>query len=71
MNPKYRFFLQVNDGEKIPVNPIYGDDMTLDYEMESALKLIKPVGCLLSMIKFTNKAICLTKIKKTLLKCKV
>lgn len=35
MNPKYRFFLQINDGEKIPVNPIYGDDMTLDYEMES------------------------------------
>lgn len=35
MNPKYRFFLQINDGEKIPVNPIYSDDMTLDYEMES------------------------------------
>lgn len=36
MNPKYRFFLQLNEGgRKIAAAPVYGDDMTLDYELES------------------------------------
>lgn len=36
MNPKYRFFLQLNEGgEKIAANPVFKDDMTLDYELES------------------------------------
>lgn len=36
MNPKYRFFLQLNGGgEKIAANPVFKDDMTLDYELES------------------------------------
>lgn len=36
MNPIYRFFLQVNEGgEKIAAKPIYSDDLTLDYELES------------------------------------
>lgn len=36
MNPKYRFFLQLNGGgDKIAANPVYNDDMTLDYELES------------------------------------
>lgn len=36
MNPKYRFFLQLNEGgEKIAANPVYKDDMTLDYELEN------------------------------------
>lgn len=36
MNPKYRFFLQLNGGgEKIAANPVFTDDMTLDYELES------------------------------------
>lgn len=36
MNPKYRFFLQINEGgEKFAANPVYGDDVTLDYELES------------------------------------
>lgn len=36
MNPKYRFFLQLNGGgEKIAANPVFNDDMTLDYELES------------------------------------
>ena len=36
MNPKYRFFLQLNGGgEKIAANPVFADDMTLDYELES------------------------------------
>lgn len=36
MNPKYRFFLQINEGgEKIAANPVYSDDVTLDYELEN------------------------------------
>ena len=36
MNSKYRFFLQINEGgEKIAANPVYGDDVTLDYELEN------------------------------------
>ena len=36
MNPIYRFFLQVNEGgEKIAAKPIYSDDLTLDYELET------------------------------------
>lgn len=36
MNPKYRFFLQLNGGgEKIAANPVFKDDMTLDYELET------------------------------------
>lgn len=36
MNPKYRFFLQLNGGgEKIAAYPVFADDMTLDYELES------------------------------------
>lgn len=36
MNPKYRFFIQMNEGEPVPVHPIYKDDVSLDYDMESS-----------------------------------
>lgn len=32
---KYRFFLQLDGGDKIPVNPTYKDDLSLDYELET------------------------------------
>ena len=36
MNPKYRFFLQINEGgEKFAANPVFSDDVTLDYELEN------------------------------------
>ena len=36
MNPKYRFFLQINEGgEKFAANPVFSDDATLDYELEN------------------------------------
>lgn len=36
MNPKYRFFLQLGEGgEKIAANPVYNDDVALEYELES------------------------------------
>lgn len=36
MTPKYRFFLQIGeDGTKQTVRPIYKDDLTLDYELET------------------------------------
>lgn len=36
MNPLYRFFLQKDEGEKVPVNPVYNDDLTLEYALESS-----------------------------------
>lgn len=36
MTPRYRFFLQVgDDGTKVAVYPIYKDDLSLDYELET------------------------------------
>lgn len=36
MTPKYRFYLQKGeDGDKQAVNPIYKDDLSLDYELET------------------------------------
>lgn len=35
MTPKYRFYLQADDGEKVVASPIYSDDLSLNYELES------------------------------------
>ena len=36
MTPKYKFYLQKGeDGDKQAVNPIYKDDLSLDYELET------------------------------------
>lgn len=35
MIPKYRFYLQLDGGEQIPVTPVYADDLAIDYELES------------------------------------
>lgn len=42
MNPIYRFFLQIGeDGEKQVVHPVYKDDLTLDYALESTQKFYR------------------------------
>lgn len=35
MTPKYRFYLQADDGEKVAASPIYSGDLSLDYELET------------------------------------
>ena len=35
MIPKYRFYLQLDGGDRIPVTPVYADDLAIDYELES------------------------------------
>lgn len=42
MNPIYRFFLQIGEnGEKQLVHPLYKDDITLDYALESSQKFYR------------------------------
>lgn len=31
----YNFYLTKNDGERIPINPIYSDGLTLDYNRDN------------------------------------
>jgi len=35
MNPKYRFFLKKDNAERVPAYPVYGNDLSIEWERES------------------------------------
>lgn len=39
---EYLFYLSINDGEQFPVNPIYKEDMAIDYNRESGQRFMRP-----------------------------
>lgn len=38
---QYRFYLQRNDGERLPVNPIHSDSLSIDYEKENGQRFFR------------------------------
>lgn len=41
MNPIYRFFLQVESGQKMSAHPIYKDDVSIDYQQEGSERFFR------------------------------